>query len=99
VTAAEWMFEVIKEAFAFSISAEFFDTLRIGYLLLLNKGGITLSHLARNYFELRHWVWIVEEAAVCMRAHCASAKQSGTISTKQMNGAIFFSASNCIVVF
>jgi hypothetical protein len=82
MTAADWKFGIVKETLAFTVGTELFDALRVGYLLLLNKGGITLPHLARNYFKLRHWIWIVEEAAVCMRTHHASAKQSGTISTK-----------------
>jgi hypothetical protein len=99
MTAAEWMFGIIKKAFALTIGTELFNAFRIGHLFLRNKGGITLPHLARNHFKLRHWVWVIEEAAVCMRAHCTSAKQSGAISTKQMNGAILFCISNCIVVF
>jgi hypothetical protein len=99
MTAAERMLDIIEEAFALTIGAEFFDALRIRHLLLLNKGGITLPHLARNHFELRHWVWIIEEATVRMRAHCASTKQTGTILTKEMNRAIFFCINNCIVVF
>ena len=76
MTAAEWMFGIIKKAFAFTIHAEFFNALRIRYLFLLNKSGVALTHFARNHFELRRWVWIIEETAVCMCTHYASAKQS-----------------------
>jgi hypothetical protein len=99
MTAAERMFGIIKKALTFAIGTELFDTLRIGYLLLLNKDGIALPHLARDYLKLRHWIWVIKKATVCMRAHCASIEQSGAISTKQMIGTIFFCINNCIVVF
>jgi hypothetical protein len=68
------MFGIIKKAFAFSIRAEFFDAVGVGYLFLFNKGGITLPNLARNHLELRHWVGVIEKTTISIRAHCASAK-------------------------
>jgi hypothetical protein len=74
MTTAEWMFGIIEETFTFSISTELFDALDIRNLLFLNKSGITLSYLARNYLNLWRWVWIVEKAAISVRAHRASAE-------------------------
>jgi hypothetical protein len=99
VTTAERMFGIVKEALAFAIGAEFFDALRIGNLLSFNKDCITLAHLARDHHKLRHWVRAIEKTAIGVRAHCASTKQSGAFSTKQMNGAVFFCINNRIVVF
>ncbi len=82
MTAAEWMFSIIEETLTFTIGTEFFDAFGVGYLYLLYKGSITLSCLTHNHFELRHWVWVIEEAAVCMRAHYASAKKICTISAE-----------------
>jgi hypothetical protein len=99
VTTAKRLFGIIKAAFTFSVGAKFFDALGIRYLLLPSKSGIALSHLVHDHLKLRHWVGVIEEAAVCMRAHCTSTKQRRAVSTKQMNGAIFFCVNNSVVVF
>jgi hypothetical protein len=98
MTAAEWMLIIAIITFTFSIGAELFNALRIRHLLLFNKCCVTLPHLARNYFKLWHWVWVIEETAICMCAHHTSAKQSCAISTKQMSGAIFFCTNNHVVI-
>jgi hypothetical protein len=98
MTTAKGMFGVVKKAFTFSIGTKLSYAIGIGNLLLLNKSSIALTHLARDYFKLRHWVGVIEEAAVCMRAHCASAKQSATFPTKNMENSIFFCINNCVVI-
>jgi hypothetical protein len=99
MTAAEWMFGIIKKTLTLTIGTELFNTVGVRHLLLLNKGSITLSCLVHDYLKLRHWIRVIEEAAVCMRAHCAGTKQGGAVATKKMGCAIFFGANNGIVVF
>jgi hypothetical protein len=74
MTAAEWVFRVVKETSAFSIGAKFFNSVGIGHLTLFNKGGIALAHLVHDYLKLGCWVGVIEKATIGMRAHCTSAE-------------------------
>jgi hypothetical protein len=100
VTAAERMFGVIKETLAFAIGAEFFYTLRVGNLLLLNKGCITLTHLARDHHKLRHRVGVTKKAAGCIvLAHGTMTKVFVAVAAEKTDFAVIFYRNDYIFAF
>jgi hypothetical protein len=100
VTTAERMFRIVKETLTFTIDAEFFYTLRIGNLLLFNKGCVTLTHLARDHHKLRHRVGVTEKAAGrIMLAHRTMTKVFVAVAAEKTDFAVIFYRNDYIFAF